>query len=683
MTQKRSVFSRNVWFTVGTVVALAAMFFIYTVVEARIDTANAARYRSVRLADELRFSSEELTRMARSYIATSDPRYRQHYQDVAAIRDGRLPRPADYHDMDWDQTLANSGRTVPEYGPAISLLELIAQAGVTKDEFERLATAKAQSDDLIRKELTAMALVEKAGPSGQVDRAKALTMVFDENYHAAKARVMQPIGEFYAMVQERTRKSVRENEADARLVRYGLLANGLLLLVMLARTRWAMRATLGGPLDQVHVHITNMGQGDFSTPIVVPTRLQTSVLGRLAQTQADLARMDGERRQAQTARIESLRESQTLMEAVNVYSILSMTDPAGTITYANDMFSQVSGYTNAELVGQNHRIVNSGTQPQGYWESVWKTISSGYVWRGEVCNRAKDGSLYWVDTVIAPYFGDKGIERYISIRSDVTANKRAQQVLDVERQRLDNIITGTRAGTWEWNHRTDHALVNARWAELMGYTLEEVQADPNRVWRDAVHPDDLAIAGQNLREHLAGLRDTYEFEGRVRHKNGQWGWQLTRGRLSTRTADGQPEWMYGITLDITETKKGEVERKEQAASLRDNAAFLARAGRVAGIGRWQYDFLQGSIEWSDETCRIHDVVQGYAPSLKESIAFFAPEARAEIQTAIDNAHETGKPWDLELPLVTAMARRVWVRCAAEAEYRDGKSIRLVGISITS
>ncbi len=679
MTQKRSPFSRNVWLTVCMVVAMAAMFFTYTMLEGRVDTANAVRYRSMRLADELRLSSEELTRMARSYIATGDPRYKKHYQDIAAIRDGRLPRPADYHNMVWDQMLANSRRTGPDYRPAISLLELVRQAGVTEEEFERLATAKAQSDDLIRTELTAMALIEEPGPQAQANRAKALAMVFDENYHRAKAQVMQPIGEFYAMVEERTRLAVHEGETDARLMRYGLLVNGLLLLGMLARTRWALRATLGGPLDQVHAHITKIGQGDFSTPIVVPEPMQASVLGRLAQTQTNLDRMDGERRQAQAARLESLRESQTLMEAVNVYSILSMTDPAGTITYANDMFSQVSGYSNAELVGQNHRIVNSGTQPQGYWAEVWKTISSGYVWRGEVCNRAKDGSLYWVDTVIAPYFGEKGIERYISIRSDVTANKRAQQVLDVERQRLNNIITGTRAGTWEWNHQTDHALVNARWAELIGYTLEEVKADPNRVWRNAVHPDDLAIAGQNLQEHLSGLRDTYEFEGRVRHKNGQWGWQLTRGRLSTRTADGQPEWMYGITLDITETKKAEVEREEQAASLRDNAAFLARAGRIAGIGRWQYDLVRGIIEWSDQTCHIHDVVQGYAPTLEESIAFFAFEAQAEIQAAIDNAQKTGKPWDLELPLVTAMARRIWVRCAAEAEYRDGKRIRLVGI----
>ena len=77
---------------------------------------------------------------------------------------------------------------------------------------------------------------------------------------------------------------------------------------------------------------------------------------------------------------------------------------------------------------------------------------------------------------------------------------------------------------WNANSRTTsspaHAPVNARWAELMGYALEEVEADPNRVWRDAMHPDDLVIASRNLRQHLAGPRDTYEFEGRVRHKNG-------------------------------------------------------------------------------------------------------------------------------------------------------------------
>jgi len=679
MLQKRSPFSRNVWLTASMVAALAVLFFAYAVLDNRADNANALRYRSVLLADEWRQSSDNLTRMARAFVATGDPVYKQYYQDILDIREGRQARPQNYQNLYWDQVVANRHAHRPADGPTISLPELMRQAGFTEGEFAKLAQAKAHSDGLIRTELEAMALMEDSGPHALASHTQALLMMHNDRHRQSRALVMQPIGEVYSMVDERTLGAVQAAQARAGYVRFALIAGGLALLAMLLRTSLALRATLGGSLDEVHSHITRLGQGDFSTPIAVRGGMDTSVLGRLAQTQVNLHRMDDERRQAQTARSESLRESQTLMDAINMYSLVSMTDPAGTITYANGMFSQVSGYSNEELVGKNHRIIKSDAQPEGYWESVWKTISGGYVWRGEVCNRAKDGSLYWVDTVIAPFFGEQGIEKYISIRTDISANKRSQQVLDAERQRLNNIITGTRAGTWEWNHQTGDSVVNARWAEQIGYTLEEVGPKANRLWSRLLHPDDRAVAGKKLQQHLDGKTDIYEFEGRLRHKDGHWIWLLARGKLFTRTANGQPEWMYGINLDITENKKAEAELQESASSLRDNAAFLARAGRIAGIGRWQYDLIQGTVDWSEQTCHIHDVIKGHVPTLTESIAYFAPEARAEIQAAIESASKTGKPWDLELPLVTAMARRIWVRCAAEAEYRDGKRIRLVGI----
>ena len=677
MLLQRSPFSRNVWFTASLVVVMAMLFFVYTVLERKVDEAQALRFRSVRLADELRLSSDELTRMVRSYVATGDVSYKKRFNDILAVRDGLQPRPLDYSQLYWNEQLGKGVRFTT--GPAISLLDLMRKAGFTEEEFEKLALAKANSDGLTHLELAAMALIDAQGSQSQTSRSQALSMVYGANYHQAKSGIMRPIADFSAMVEERTQQDVQVAQDRASYLRYALILCGLALLAMLVRTRWALRATLGGPLDQVHTQITRLGQGDFSTPIAVEANRETSVLGRLAQTQANLARMDRERRQAQTERLESLRESQTLMEAINTYAIVSIADTAGRIIYANDMFSQISGYSNAELIGQNHRIVKSDEQPEGFWDAVWKTISSGYVWRGEVCNRAKNGSPYWVDTVIAPFFGDKGIEKYISIRTDITATKQSRQVLEGERQRLNNIISGTRAGIWEWNLQTDQAIVNARWAEMLGFTLDDVAADPNKVWRECVHPDDLELASLNLQEHLAGMRDTYEFEGRVRRRDGRWDWHLTRGRVCTYTADGKPEWVYGITLDISETKRVEVERQEAAASLRDSAAFLARTGRIAGIGRWQYDLDQGSITWSDQTCHIHDVANGHTPTLEECVAFFAPEARAEISSAIENAKRTGKPWDLELPLITAMARRIWVRCAAEAEYRDGKRIRLVGI----
>ncbi|MFZ2308805.1 MAG: response regulator [Rhodoferax sp.] len=541
MQQKRSPFSRNVWLTAGMLVAVVVVFFLYALLEARTDSANALRYRSLLLSNALRQSSDELTRLARTYVATGDPVYKKQYQDILDDREGRQP----------------GGE------PHGSLLERMRQAGFTTEEFDRLAQAKSHSDRLTRTEFEAMALMEDIGPNAPASRARALAIMHDRAYHQAKALIMQPIDESAALVENRTRQAVENAQAQANHLRLLLIALGGGLLVLLVRTHANLRATLGGSLDQVHAHITRIGQGEFSTPIATSTPDDGSVLGRLAQTQANLNRLDDERRTALADRLAALRESQAQMDA--------------------------------------------------------------------------------------------------------------------ERERLNNIIAATRAGTWEWNHHTGETIFNPRWAELMGYTLEEAMQSPGRLWNRSMHPQDWATAGVLLQQHLDGLTDAYEFEGRVRHKDGHWVWLLTRGKLVSRTADGKPEWMYGINLDITDNKKSEASLKESALKMRDYADFLARAGRIAGVGRWQYDLEQGRMEWSEQTCDIHDVAKGYSPSLDAFIDFFAPEARPTMKAAIAAATKTGKPWDLELPLVTAMTRRIWVRCAAEAEYRDGKRIRLVGI----
>ena len=130
------------------------------------------------------------------------------------------------------------------------------------------------------------------------------------------------------------------------------------------------------------------------------------------------------RRQADAAR----REHDELMNTIHLHSIVSVTDRAGRIVEVNDGFCNISGYSRAELLGQTHRIVNSGVQDSAFWTGMWRSISAGRPWRGEICNRTKDGSLYWVDSVIAPFLDEDGqTKKYISIRSDVTARKQAEQ----------------------------------------------------------------------------------------------------------------------------------------------------------------------------------------------------------------------------------------------------------------
>jgi PAS domain S-box-containing protein len=127
---------------------------------------------------------------------------------------------------------------------------------------------------------------------------------------------------------------------------------------------------------------------------------------------------------------EALLRAGALQSAIHLHSIVSVTDRAGRIVDANDGFCKISGFSRIELLGQTHRIVNSGVQAPAFWTDVWQQISAGLPWRGEICNRTKEGALYWVDSIIAPFLDEDGHTRkYISVRTDITARKQAEQAL--------------------------------------------------------------------------------------------------------------------------------------------------------------------------------------------------------------------------------------------------------------
>jgi len=137
----------------------------------------------------------------------------------------------------------------------------------------------------------------------------------------------------------------------------------------------------------------------------------------------------------------ALRANDALLTTLNQHAIVSMADAGGTIIQVNDAFCAISGHNREDLVGKTHRLINSGYHPPEFWTAMWSTISQGRPWRGQVCNRAKSGRIYWVDTFIAPHLGSDGkVEKFVSIRTDITASKTVEDKLTQARRQLERNV---------------------------------------------------------------------------------------------------------------------------------------------------------------------------------------------------------------------------------------------------
>ncbi|WP_158567951.1 response regulator [Duganella sp. BJB476] len=295
-TLKKLSIRQNFMLLAGSVAVLMSMtLFAYNVSDrsnAGLDAANQYRYQSFLLATELRQSSDDLTRLARTYVETGEPQFEQQYRAVIAIRDGKLPRPQHYERVYWDFVSAGSRPPDPD-GAAASLEQLMRDAHFSAAEMAKLSEAKDKSDQLVRTELIAMNAAKGKFDDGHggfgvlrlPDPHLARDLLHNRAYHLQKADVLRPIDDFLALLDQRTAAAVAEaHQHAARINQLVYLLGAVTLAVLALMLLWVYRA-IREPLAQAVEIARRIAAGDMGGQIAVGTGGET---GQLLQA---LARM--------------------------------------------------------------------------------------------------------------------------------------------------------------------------------------------------------------------------------------------------------------------------------------------------------------------------------------------------------------------------------------------------------
>jgi PAS domain S-box-containing protein len=300
---------------------------------------------------------------------------------------------------------------------------------------------------------------------------------------------------------------------------------------------------------------------------------------------ASIARDITDRRRGEAALRESEERFRLLLDsaAEAIYGI----DLEGSCTFCNDACVQQLGYDRAEdLLGRNmHQLIHHARADgsalplddcwifQAFRQGVNSHVVEEVLWRA-------DGTSFPVEYWSYPQRRAGEIVGAVVTFIDITEHLRAEQELATQKRRLEDIITGTNVGTWEWDIQTGACAFNERWAEIVGYTSAELQPFTIDTWWQLVHPEDEQISRDALERHFHGETEHYECVVRLHHKNGGWVWVLDRGKVARWGPDGQPLFMSGMHHDITGRKEAEAERERLVEDLR---TALAEVKTLSGL----------------------------------------------------------------------------------------------------
>lgn len=271
------------------------------------------------------------------------------------------------------------------------------------------------------------------------------------------------------------------------------------------------------------------------------------------------------------------QELEDIKRALDEATTIAVTDAGGLITYVNDKFCEISKFKRNELIGQTPRIINSDFHPPEFFRRMWEIISRGETWRGEIRNRAKDGSFYWVSTTIVPFLDKQGKpHQYIALLYDITERKEAEQIILEKNQLLEQ----TYDAIFIWNIDNGISYWNQNAARLYGYTEKEALGAEAHKLLKAVYP-------QSFLAFLAEVKEKGFWEGELVHTTKSGKEVIVEGRVHVIERAGENIVALETLRDVTERRQLEskLARAAQLSLIGELAAGLAHEIKnpLAGI----------------------------------------------------------------------------------------------------